>query len=307
VPRLQLIDFDVVEETNVTTQGYDFQDIGQSKVDATAGAVQRIDPQLSVEVVPDRYRSRIAVGEALFCCVDSIASRSAIWRSAGSRWSAALVIGTCPDAQWRLLFALSRYGGLRCPSEHLGLRWADVDWEHERMTVHVPKLEHHVGKETRVIPIFPELRPYLEEAWELAEPGTEYVITRYRGRNANFRTQLLRIIKRAGLKPWPKLFQNLRSTREAELSETFPLHVVCAWIGNSQPVAAKHYLQTTEEHFPKAVQNPVQQMHERPGNVSQAKNGGNAELHDLPGFTVSCCSETSCKIPPRGFEPLSQD
>jgi hypothetical protein len=32
------------------------------------------------------------------------------------------------------------------------------------------------------------------------------------------------------------------------------MHVVCAWIGNSQAVAAKHYLQTTDEHFEKALQ-----------------------------------------------------
>ena len=81
VPRLQLIDFDTVEDTNVTTQGYDFEDIGQSKVDATAGAVQRIDPQLPIDVVPDRYRSRIETGAAVFCCVDSISARTAIWRS----------------------------------------------------------------------------------------------------------------------------------------------------------------------------------------------------------------------------------
>lgn len=36
------------------------------------------------------------------------------------------VLDACPDAQWRLLFALSRFGGLRCPSEHLGLRWGDI-------------------------------------------------------------------------------------------------------------------------------------------------------------------------------------
>ena len=68
-------------------------------------------------------------------------------------------------------------------------------------------------------------------------PGAEQVITRYRDTNANLRTQLLRIIGRAGVQPWPKLFQNLRSTRETELAEEFPLHVVCQWIGNSQPVA----------------------------------------------------------------------
>ena len=36
------------------------------------------------------------------------------------------------------------------------------------------------------------------------------------------------------------------------------MHVVCAWIGNSQPVAAKHYLQVTEEHFASGAQNPAQ-------------------------------------------------
>src|SRR5262249_3775589 len=29
------------------------------------------------------------------------------------------VLEACPDAEWRLIVALSRYGGLRCPSEHL--------------------------------------------------------------------------------------------------------------------------------------------------------------------------------------------
>jgi integrase len=55
-----------------------------------------------------------------------------------SREDAQKVIDACPDAQWRLLFALSRYGGLRCPSEHLELRWSDVDWEKGRITVRSP-------------------------------------------------------------------------------------------------------------------------------------------------------------------------
>ena len=79
VPKLQLMDFDTVEETNVTTQGYDFGDVGQLKVDATAGAVQRIDPLIDVEAIPDRYRSRIEIGDTVFCCVDSISARTAIW------------------------------------------------------------------------------------------------------------------------------------------------------------------------------------------------------------------------------------
>ena len=44
-----------------------------------------------------------------------------------TREEAHAVMDACPDAEWRLLFALSRFGGLRCPSEHIALRWADVD------------------------------------------------------------------------------------------------------------------------------------------------------------------------------------
>ena len=50
----------------------------------------------------------------------------------------------------------------------------------------------------RIVPIFPELRPYLLEAFEQAEVGAEYVIARYRTTNINLRTQLNRIISRAG-------------------------------------------------------------------------------------------------------------
>ena len=170
-----------------------------------------------------------------------------------TREMAQKVLDTCPDAQWRLLFSLSRYGGLRCPSEHLGLKWSDIDWDKGRMLVHSPKTEHHVGGESRWVPLFPEILPYLREVFELAPPGSEYVITRYRDSNSNLRTQLQRIIQRAGLKAWPKLFQNLRSTRETELAEHWPLHVVCAWIGNSQLIAARHYLQVTDEHFAQAA------------------------------------------------------
>ena len=166
------------------------------------------------------------------------------------------VLDACPNAQWRLLFALSRFGGLRCPSEHLTLRWGDVDWERNRITIHSPKTEHHEGGESRQIPMFPELRPYLERVFEDAEPGTEHVITRYRKENANLRTPLQRIILRAGLKPWPKLFQNLRSTRETELAESYPIHVVCAWIGNSRAVATKHYLQVRDDDFDRAANAP---------------------------------------------------
>jgi len=117
---------------------------------------------------------------------------------------------------------------------------------------------HHPNSASRQIPLFPELLPHLRQAFEEAEPGTEFIITRYRETNQNLRTLLAKIVKRAGLEPWPKLFHNLRSTRETELADKYPLHVVCAWIGNSQPIAAKHYLQVTDDHFSQAAEAPAQ-------------------------------------------------
>jgi len=173
-----------------------------------------------------------------------------------SREDAEKVLEACPDTQWRLIFALCRFGGLRCPSEVLGLRWRDVNWEQGRILIHSPKTEHHEGHETRLIPMFPELRPHLLAAFEVAQPGSEYAVTRYRRANQNLRTTFESIIRRAGLQPWPRLFQNLRSTRETELAESYPLHVVTAWIGNSKAIAAKHYLQVRDEDFERAAQTP---------------------------------------------------
>jgi molybdopterin-synthase adenylyltransferase len=96
VPRLQIVDFDVVDTTNVTTQGYLAGDVGQPKVTAAAAAIRRLDPAIAVEIVQDRYRPRLEIGPAVFTCVDSIDARAAIWRSAGPRsrfWADGRMLG----------------------------------------------------------------------------------------------------------------------------------------------------------------------------------------------------------------------
>src|SRR5262249_21297141 len=72
--------------------------------------------------------------------------------------------------------------------------------------------------------------------------------------NINLRTQLCRIIRRAALSPWPRLFQNLRSSRRTELEHSWPGHVLDAWFGHSEKVAKAHYLQIREEDFQRAAQ-----------------------------------------------------
>ena len=58
---------------------------------------------------------------------------------------------------------------------------------------------------------------------------------------------LQRILKRAGIKPWPRLFQNLRTSRETELAFEYPLHIATARI------AERHYLQIPDMFYEKAI------------------------------------------------------
>ena len=172
------------------------------------------------------------------------------------------VLAACPDHDWRTIVVLARYGGLRCPSEVLSLRWQDVDWDAGRIVVTSPKTEHHAGKQSRTIPLFPELRPILAEASEQAADGAVYVVDESFRKpamgpagwlNANLRTTFEKIVRRAGLKAWPRLFQNLRASRETELVESYPIQVVTGWLGNTPNIALRHYLITTAEHFDAAV------------------------------------------------------
>ncbi len=176
------------------------------------------------------------------------------------RETAVKVLAACPSLEWKLIFALSRYGGLRCPSEHLALTRQDVDFENGRLWVRSSKTEGDEGGAGRFLPLFPELRDLLAERFKDTTRGDEPALPSYAEKFAghatrvNLRTHFLRVLKKAGVKPWPRLFHNLRGSRQTELCERFPLHVVCDWLGNSPTVAQNHYLQTTDAHFTAALQ-----------------------------------------------------
>ena len=220
------------------------------------------------------------------------------------------VLAACPSLQWRLLFALSRYGGLRCPSEHLALQWGDIDWAKERFFVRKNKTE------SRWVPLFPELLPLLREAFEKAEEGAVHVVTGTRKTSDNLRTQLKRIVVRAGLKPWPKTWHNLRASRQTELAARFPIHVVCSWLGNSPRIAQDHYLQVTDTDFAagstpvkpvqQAAQNPAQYASEMTGNDRKALPLETKNPPVLAGDFVPCHILAGETMTLTGFEPVSR-
>ena len=222
------------------------------------------------------------------------------------------VLDACPNAQWRCLFALARYGGLRTPSESLGLLWADIDLANNRITVRSPKTERHDGQDVRLVPLFPELLSHLQDAFDQADDGAEYVVTSTRDAGVNLRTHLQRIIHRAGLTPWPKLWQNLRATRATELAQRFPAHVAAAWLGHSVKIAEAHYLQVTAQHFAAAAQptplstkaatqrvsqNPTQQPHATPRIDATLRQKTRIETHKL--------ASQNGLVPEVGLEPTS--
>ena len=208
------------------------------------------------------------------------------------------ILEACPDAEWRRIIALARYGAPRCPSEYLTLRWEHVDWINEKIVIHARKTKRYEGKDKRTIPLFPELRQALEDVWE---PGADLVINRYRGENP--RTGFLRILKRAGVKPWPRLFQNLRASRQTELEEEFPTHVVCYWCGNSESIARKHYLQVTDEHYGRALQNPTHQSATSSTNGESSADQETTKTLESKRLGTPGASLAHGKVAEEGFEP----
>ena len=195
------------------------------------------------------------------------------------------------DPVFRLVLMLSRIGGLRIPSELRGLKWTHIDWEAGRILVHSPKTARYPGGESREIPIFPELVPYLQAVWEKHGEQHEYVIPTNRASESAWRVRLAKLLDRLGISKWPRVFHNLRSSRQTELQELHPVHVVCKWLGNSPEVARDHYLQVRESDYEKArlplTQILTQQVQEPAGIDAPFDAPRRPDNRDQPCFSGS--------------------
>src|SRR5947209_1626777 len=85
VPVMTLYDPDTVGPENLAPQGFWETDVGHPKVHAVANVCRRQFPRMELDARPERFR-RSAVRSwaadstaAVFCCVDTIATRRLIW------------------------------------------------------------------------------------------------------------------------------------------------------------------------------------------------------------------------------------
>ena len=107
-----------------------------------------------------------------------------------------------------------------------------------------------------------------------------------------------------------------RASRETELVEDFPIHVVTAWLGNSPDTAKLHYLSALETHYGRAAFDDGQSRGTYMGHTmdvmgcqaSTPKNEDSLEVLDVEGVDSGCRPESICgkslMAPPRGVEPL---
>jgi len=170
------------------------------------------------------------------------------------------VIDYMPDPEWKLLVSMARYMGLRVPSEAFSLTWDCVNWDSRLLRVPSPKTER-VGKPFRIAPIPPQVWTHLDRVWQQAPQGSKWVFERLRQRDSmnlakrgfwaalNLRKGLQTYLTKAGIRPWPKLWQALRASAATDLATRLPGHVVSAMLGHTQKVAEAHYLMVTEEHY----------------------------------------------------------
>jgi len=229
----------------------------------------------------------------------------------------AKVLAACPDSDWRCIVALTRFAGLRTPSETLALRWCDVDWHAKRLRVRSPKTEHHEGGAVRYVPIAPELMEQLEVAFEQAAEGAEFVVSGYRSSKANLRTHLERILSKAGVEQWPRLYHNMRASVQTEWAAVFPLADVCKWIGNTVAVASKHYLQSNDANFDAATRLAIGGAKSGAlvvqNGVKSANHQSGAIVKETPQTLAACTiaqneksPDTSVKGPSMGATGIEQ-
>ena len=173
------------------------------------------------------------------------------------------VVKAAPMPGWRAMFGICRLAGLRLEAARTlpwsghatdsdgKQHWIGVDWDRRRICLIG---NHKTRRSYREVPICPRLYGILLEAFGSAEDGALSVT----GLSPNNLTRLAQgIVRAAGLTPWPKLYQAMRSSCENDWKEAGVAEpTYCTWLGHSPTVSRKHYVAPTESEFA-AIVEPV--------------------------------------------------
>ena len=232
------------------------------------------------------------------------------------------VLEHCSNWEWRLLWGLARYAGLRIPSDTEHLTLESVNLEKNFIWIKSPKTEHLASRGLRRVPIAGDLMPLLLDAIENLAEGETHLLPTLSKRD-NLRTQAHRLIKRAGLTPWEKTFQNLRASCETDWMDRYGLRRAFKWIGNSPDTAMRHYSIMRDDDF--LSDTGDFECGEEAGATTGATTGarqglpaidgkrqGNVRANtSVPGVkswqkeSPNCFHSQGLSLPPRGLEPLS--
>lgn len=126
------------------------------------------------------------------------------------------VIENTKNLKWKAIIALGRFAGTRGASEISSLKWSKIDFPNRTITIHALKKEAYLDVD-RTVPmntilfnILMELKSLSNET-DLLFPGMRY--------NDNMGTMTEKLIRQAGMEPWPEPWYNLRRSFCSDVME----------------------------------------------------------------------------------------
>ena len=99
------------------------------------------------------------------------------------------------------------------------------------------------------------------------------------------------IILRAGVTPWPKLWQNLRSSAATDLARSVPSHVAASICGHTEEVAKEHYWKVGEGDLDQTMEK-LSKIHSEKLAIKVAIKDDSQGLESSHSVSTTCDDET---------------
>ena len=159
------------------------------------------------------------------------------------------VMEACLSPDIRLTLAMGRFAGVRTCSEVRTMKWSHVDVEAGTLTIIDSK-----KKKPRVMPLFDDILGELERQREFTGETRFIASSRMRSSTSSDNYQKIKdAIFRAGAKPWNRVRQNLRTSCENDLLDTFDERLVTQWLGHTIRVSREHYQKLRPRDYQAAI------------------------------------------------------